>query len=152
MQKGQKFKKREHKRKEQLLQNYIKMLEENSGNRADNREHLMNIKMKENLKVTKKKFNHEDYMNLLKELEKTEINEKYVKEMDTKVIPYEIPEAYSLNETIKKIAIIETKMDKISAYIKRTDMEAVSADWRKIGRCINEAIFKSTGIYTRKSN
>jgi len=147
-----KFKKREYKRKEQLLLNYIKMLEENSGNRVDNREHLMNIKMKENLKVTKKKFNHEDYMNLLKELEKTEINEKYVKEMDTKVIPYEIPEAYSLNETIEKIAIIETKMDKISAYIKRTDIEAVSADWRKIGRCINEAIFKSTGIYTRKSN
>ena len=147
-----KFKKREYKRKEQLLLNYIKMLEENSGNRVDNREHLMNIKMKENLKVTKKKFNHDDYMNLLKELEKTEINEKYVKEMDTKVIPYEIPEAYSLNETIEKIAIIETKMDKISAYIKRTDIEAVSADWRKIGRCINEAIFKSTGIYTRKSN
>ena len=99
-----------------------------------------------------KYFQEVDYTQLMEKLQTVEINKKYIKELDTKIIPYEIPEIYSLNETIKKLAVIETKMNKLSEYIKKTDIEAVSTDWRKIGRCINEAIFKSTGIYTRKSD
>lgn len=90
-----------------------------------------------------------DYTELLKELQKVEIDKKYEDAMDTKIVPYEIPEMYSLDEVIKRLAIIETEMDKLNGCIKKTDQEALAMDWKKIGRCINEAIFKFTRIYER---
>lgn len=152
MKKNQKLQSIKKNQKDQVSQYSIKMAERNSEDNAEQHEHLKSDKMQENLEYMEKYFQEVDYTQLMEKLQTVEINKKYIKELDTKIIPYEIPEIYSLNETIKKLAVIETKMNKLSEYIKKTDIEAVSTDWRKIGRCINEAIFKSTGIYTRKSD
>lgn len=152
MKKNQKLQSIKKNQKDQVSQYSTKMAERNSEDNAEQHEHLKSDKMQENLEYMGKHFLEVDYTQLMEKLQTVEINKKYIKELDTKIIPYEIPEIYSLNETIKKLAVIETKMNKLSEYIKKTDIEAVSTDWRKIGRCINEAIFKSTGIYTRKSD
>lgn len=136
-------------KKDQVFQYYLEIPERDSEDIADQQEYLKSDKMQENLEHVEKYFQEIDYTQLVEKLQKVEVNKKYVKELNTKIIPYEIPEMYSLNVTIKKLAVIETKMNKLSQYIKKTDIEAVSTDWRKIGRCINEAIFKSTGNYTR---
>lgn len=152
MKKNQKLQSIKKNQKDQVSQYSTKMAERNSVDNAEQHEQLKSDKMQENLEYMGKYFQEVDYTQLMEKLQTVEINKKYIKELDTKIIPYEIPEIYSLNETIKKLAVIETKMNKLSEYIKKTDIEAVSTDWRKIGRCINEAIFKSTGIYTRKSD
>ena len=152
MKKNQKLQSIKKNQKDQVSQYSIKMTERDSGDNAEQQEYLKSDKMQENLEHIGKYFQEVDYTQLLEKLQQVEINKKYVKELDTKIIPYERPEMYSLNETINKLAVIETKMNKLSEYITKTDIEAVSTDWRKIGRCINEAVFKSTRIYTRKSD
>lgn len=149
MKKNKKLQSIKKNKKDQVFQYYLEMPERDSEDIAGQQEYLKSDKMQENLEHVEKYFQKIDYTQLVEKLQKVEVNKKYVKELNTKIIPYEIPEMYSLNVTIKKLAVIETKMNKLSQYIKKTDIEAVSTDWRKIGRCINEAIFKSTGNYTR---
>ncbi|CDE68297.1 unknown [Clostridium sp. CAG:277] len=149
MKKNKKLQSIKKNKKDQVFQYYLEIPERDSEDIAGQQEYLKSDKMQENLEHVEKYFQEIDYTQLVEKLQKVEVNKKYVKELNTKIIPYEIPEMYSLNVTIKKLAVIETKMNKLSQYIKKTDIEAVSTDWRKIGRCINEAIFKSTGNYTR---
>lgn len=89
----------------------------------------------------------EHYTALLRSLGKVKAETKYVKRMDTKKIPYEIPEVYSLKEDIENLAVINKRIEILRHRICRKDIDAVESDWNRVGRDINEAIFRARRIH-----
>lgn len=117
--------------------------EKNDPNDKDQKKLYENISMvewKANIKKRNQELEH--YTSLFQSLEEVKAEIKYVKKMDTKRVPYEIPEVYSLKEEIEKLAVMNKKIKVISHKICKKDIDAIESDWNRVGSDINEAIFR----------
>ena len=115
----------------------------------EDKKNKMNTKL-ENYRKTIKENKEINYVSLFELLEKTKEDKKYTKEMDIKIVPYEIPEVYSLKTDIENLSVMKKRMDILSENICKKDVDSIKSDWEKIGGDISAAIYKSRTVNTRK--
>lgn len=143
-------KRKEEKKPTRLTQEYVWVAQHKRN--SDNKEkYFVNIEIVEHNKTIKKNRVSE-YISLFQMLEDAKKENKYIKKMDTKLVPYEIPEFYSLQKDIEDIALIRKKIDVLNQKICRKDTESLISDWKKVGRDLNEAICKSRRMYADESD
>lgn len=68
------------------------------------------------------------------------------------MVPYEIPEFYSLQREIEDLAIMKKRLDILSERMCKKDIDFIESDWKKMGGDIREAICKSRRSYIGKTN
>lgn len=91
-----------------------------------------------------------EYIVLLETLGGTKYEKKYGKRMNTSIVPYEVPQIYSLQNDIEKLAIMKKKMNILKKRMCMRDMEAIASDWKNVGGDINETINARRKIYAGK--
>lgn len=70
---------------------------------------------------------------------------KLIEIVNLQMLPYEIPDMYSLEFERSILHVMEKRLDVISNNMYRTDAESVSLDWKQVGGDINNAICKYRG-------
>lgn len=117
----------------------------------EDKKNKMNTKIQNHRKIIEE--NREiNYVSLFELLEKTKEDKKYIKEMDTKIVPYEIPEVYSLKTDIENLSVMKKRMGILSENICKKDVDSIKSDWEKIGGDINAAIYKAGTINPKDSD
>lgn len=117
------------------------------SNQDKGKSHAAVLQKKKNDRFVKAGDELIDYAVLARTLNKTTANKIYVEKMDTRMIPYEIPEAYSLEIEIENLAMRKTRMDVLGRKICISVKKAMTNDFWKAGRDINEAICRARDRY-----
>lgn len=82
------------------------------------------------------------WANLYKSLNKADGGDKIAKRIDETLnrVSYKIPTAYSLEQENKALAEMDSRLETLKGSLFQSDIEAVSWDWKQIGRDMKGAI------------
>lgn len=133
------------------MKQHVREMERDSKNIKNEQKCVINIDIIEYERRGKQKQTM-NYVALFQKLTEIADDEKIIRQMDTGIVPYEIPKVYSLKQDIEELAMIKKRTDVLKRYMCRKDIDAMSGDWKKVGEDINEAICKSGRIYARESD
>ena len=136
----------------QFEKEHVKEWNQNTIYEKKEQKHFANLNSVDYEGITKQEDEGLDYVVLFHTLKNIRKVKKYEKKMDTSMLPYKIPEVYSLKKEIENLAIIEKRIDILSQNMCKEDTNAMFSDWKKVGNSINEAICKVGRSNRRCSN
>ena len=86
------------------------------------------------MKMTQKPRSYVEEYRKWKDVENKEWasqEQKYT--MDVREVPYKVPAVYSLESEMDTLILLKKKINIISDYICKTDVESIMSDWKRIG-------------------
>lgn len=111
------------------------------------------VRRKKSIQIRKLKRDVTNYLDLLLSLTKVQTGNEYRSQemVNVQKLPYKIPAVYSLDMEMGILCLMKERIDIISQNMCRTDVEAISSDWKNVGGDINNAICRCRGCYVEKN-